>query len=160
MEQKKKILLTAFRGTSSEALIENVTEYEILLLPNDKVKDSQTLMEAISKEHFDYVISLGQRPNIKDKVHIETIARDGADSLHTDFDCEGMRLLFEEQGLSAKLSQNAGTSFCNQLYWSGLCYISERQPEMKMVFVHIPFEKNITNFQCFRERFLRVIGKL
>lgn len=154
---QKKILLTAFRGTSSEALLENITEYEILLLPNDKVKDSQMLIEAISKVHFDYVISFGQRPNIKDKVHIETTARDKTKQLQTDFDCERIRQMFETHGLVAKLSENAGTSFCNRLYWNGLKHISEKHLETQMVFIHVPYEKNITDFEGFQEKIFEIM---
>lgn len=153
MEQKKKILLTAFRGTSAEALIQNTEDYEILILPNDKSRDSQLLIEAISKEHFDYVISLGQRPNIRDKVHLETMARKGESQISTTFDYEQLRQLFEQNGMSVKLSQNAGTSFCNALYWNGLKYISEQQLEVKMLFVHVPFLKNIKDFKGFQKQF-------
>lgn len=49
---RKKILLTAFHNTSAERLIKEVEEYQLLLLPNDKVKDSERLIEVLSKEDF------------------------------------------------------------------------------------------------------------
>lgn len=151
----KKILLTAFRGTSAEVLVadRNVQEqYEILFLPNDKIMDSELLIEALQQDKFDYVISLGQRPNIKDKVYIETRARKDGLSIDTTFDCENLRRSLEKNGLPAKLSHNAGTSFCNALYWNGLQYIVEKNLDVKMVFVHVPFEKNIAEMEKFRKK--------
>ena len=153
--KNKKVLLTAFRGTSAEVLVRDKVieaQYKVLLLPNDKEKDSQMLNEVLQQEHFDYVISLGQRPNIKDKVHIETTARKGGATIKTAFDCEALKVVFEQNGLSAKLSHNAGISFCNELYWSGLRYISENELDTRMVFVHVPFEKNIMGMDIFRTK--------
>lgn len=158
MEPKKKILLTAFHGTAAEALTHNIEDYEILILPNDKIRDSRMLIEMISKGHFDYVISLGQKPNIKDRVHLETMARKGESQISTTFDYEQLRQLFEQNGMAVKLSQNAGTSFCNELYWNGLQYISEQQLETQMLFVHIPFLKNVTDFEGFRKQFFHVLA--
>lgn len=72
--------------------------------------------------------------------------------LDAAFDCERLRLLFEQNGITSKLSHNAGTSFCNTLYWNGLKYIENNGLETKMVFVHVPFAKNIGDFELFRER--------
>lgn len=152
---EKRILLTAFRGTSAEVLVtqENIKKrYEILLLPSDRVKDSELLIEALKQEHFDYVISLGQRPNIKGKVHIETRAGKDGEFLDTAFDCASLKDIFEQNGLPAKLSSNAGTSFCNELYRNGLMYISENKLDTKMVFIHVPFVKNISDMGEFVRR--------
>lgn len=153
----KRILLTAFRNTSAELLLEGVAEYRTLLLPNDKIRDSEKLIEVISKEKFDYIISIGQRPNIKNKVHIETTAREGQDSLSTKFNCEGLLGLLTEYGITAKISCNAGTSYCNQLYLNGLRYIFRSNMDIKMVFVHIPLVRNISDFKSFRKQFMNVI---
>ncbi len=156
--QNKSILLTAFRGSSAEMLIKDVKDYKTIFLPNDKVKDSQKLIEIISNEKFDYVISFGQRPNIKNKVHIETIARDGDFYIDTNFECDRLKQLFEQNGIISKISHNAGTSFCNRLYLNGLKHISQNELDTKMVFVHIPFMKNIADFDSFRERILDAIA--
>ncbi len=145
---RKRILLTAFRGTSAELLIrdaESDSQCSVLYLPNDKEMDAALLTKALQQEHFDYVISLGQRPNIKDKVHIETRAGKGEEYLYTAFDCIGLKNAFGSIGLEAKLSNNAGTSFCNELYWNGLRYLGENGLDTKMVFMHVPFEKNISD---------------
>lgn len=158
--ENKRILLTAFRGTAAELLIKDWTEYKVLILLNDKRRDSEKLNDALSKEHFDSVISFGQRPNIKDKVHIETTAKNGEMRIETAFDCERLRLLFEQNGISAMLSHNAGTSFCNRLYWNGLKYIEDSGLETKMVFFHVPFIKNISEFKLFQERILNILKLL
>lgn len=144
-------LLTAFQGTSAEVMVKKMTHCDILILPNDKVKDAQLLIDTVSRGTYDYVISLGQRPNVKDKVYIETTARHGTEVLKTAFDCEKLRRTFKELGITAKLSHNAGTSFCNELYWNGLKDISDNNLNIQMVFVHVPFEKNISNMECFQK---------
>ena len=160
---EKRILLTAFCGTSAELLVKGAelgSQCKILYLPNDKIKDSELLTEALKQEQFDYVISLGQRPNIKDKVHIETRARKGDFCLETVFDCEKLKGVFKQAGLTAKLSNNAGTSFCNELYWNGLKYLEENKLNTKMVFLHVPFEKNISDVEEFRRKlFCHIIDK-
>ena len=153
--EAKRILLTAFCRTSAELLVRDAEldlHCKVLYLPNDKKKDSELLIEALRQESFDYVISLGQRPNIKDKLHIETRACKENVSIETAFACENLKGMFEQAGLFAKLSDNAGTSFCNELYWNGLWYIKENKLDIKMVFVHVPFEKNISDVDEFREK--------
>ena len=155
--EKKNILLTVFEGTSSELLLNGFRDFPVLVLPNDKLKDSELLLGMLSETHFDYVLSFGQRPNIKDKVHIETNARDGDLRLDTVFNCERLRMLFEQNGIAAKFSHNAGTSFCNKLYWNGLKYIEEHELETKMVFIHVPFGRNISDIELFKNRIFETI---
>lgn len=154
----KRILLTAFRGTSAELLIKSAKNYETLFLRNDKIRDSEKLIDVISDEKFDYVISFGQRPNIKNKVHIETTAKDDEFYINTNFDCDRLKALLEENGVISKISHNAGTSFCNKLYLNGLKYISQNNLDTKMVFVHIPFMKNIADFDSFCKQIFDVIA--
>ena len=154
---KQKILLTAFCGTSAELLVRDMksnSQYKILYLSNDKKKDSELLIGALKQETFDTVISLGQRPNIKDKVHIETRACKGNERIETAFDCKRLKVTLEQAGLVAKFSDNAGTSFCNELYWNGLKYIEENELNTKMVFVHVPFLRNIGDIKYFGEKLL------
>lgn len=155
----KKVLLTAFLGTSAEWLVQG-NQYRLLLLPNDKVRDSELLIEMLSKESFDYVVSFGQRPNIKNKVHIETTAKAGVLCMDTGFDCGRLQNIFEQKGIDARISGNAGTSFCNQIYFNGLKYIGQGGLNAQMVFVHVPFLKNVDNFEEFREKVFEVIDEL
>ena len=150
----KRILMTAFCGTSAELLVKGIeldSKCQVLYLPNDKVKDSELLLEALQQEQFDYVISFGQRPNIKDKVHIETTARKDGNALITVFEYERLKCCLEQNGLLVKISDNAGTSHCNELYWNGMRYILEKKLDTRMVFLHVPFEKNISKITLFEE---------
>lgn len=158
MVNDKNILLTAFRGSSSELLLKGTEIYETLILPNDKVKDSEKLIDTISKGKFDYVISFGQRPNIKNKVHIETSAHDKDFYISTNFNCDELEMLFKQSQITSKISHNAGTSFCNELYLNGLRYIFQKNLEIKMVFLHIPFSKNIDDFNRFSKQIFDVIA--
>lgn len=160
MENTNKILVTAFQGTSGETLIKNVRDFQTLILPNDKIKDSEMLINAIKSQNFGYIISLGQRPNIKNKVNIETTAREREFHIDTDFDCEKLKLLFEQNGIEVKISHNAGTSFCNKLYLEGLEFIRANNFASKMVFVHVPFEKNINDMEELREKIMGAFASL
>ena len=44
-----------------------------------------------------------------------------------------------------KLSQNPGTSYCNNLYFNALKYIKENNLNTKMLFIHVPMLKNISD---------------
>ena len=154
-----KVLLTAFRGSSAEHLIKYAKDFDSLILLNDKVKDSEKLINRIIDGTYDYVFSFGQKPNIKNKVHIETTARQGLTSIETDFDCERLQKLFESNGVVAKVSCNAGTSYCNCLYYNGLDYIQQNNLKTKMVFIHIPFLKNIDDIDFFK-RIINMILKI
>ena len=70
------ILLTVFLASLLEFLLRQVTGYELLLLSNDKIRDSEILLENIKKRQFDYVFCFGQKPIIKDKVSIEYTGKD------------------------------------------------------------------------------------
>lgn len=151
-QNNAKILLTAFRGSSAEKLIKGVNGYKTLILPNDKIMDTQKLISVISKEKFDYILSFGQKPIIKDKVHIETLAKNKEFPIKINFDFEELMQSFNKNGIVSKISNNCGTSYCNQLYLNGLKYILQNDMDTKMVFIHIPFAKNITEFDDFREK--------
>lgn len=152
----KKVLFTAFKGTSSE-LIVKTGKYTTLLLPNDKLKDAEKLFLLLQEEDFDYIISFGQRANIKNKIHIETTARNDKNSISTGVDVDRLRDLFMQNGIFAKISHNAGTSYCNSIYWNGLTYIAERKLNTKMIFIHIPFAKNIEDMDCFSKGIFKAI---
>ena len=124
------------------------------------MKDSENLIKKIIDGTYDYVFSFGQKPNIKNKVNIETTARNGITSVETDFDCERLQKLFESNGVVAKISRNAGTSYCNCLYYNGLDYIQQNNLKTKMVFIHIPFLKNIDDKGSFFTLIVDIITRI
>lgn len=145
-----RVLLTAFCGTSAEKLIRGTDDYTNLYLPNDRQKDSEKLIHSLSQKTFDLVISFGQKPNVKNKVYIETTAHEGGNYIFTNADYKKMKDCFTKNGLFPIISNNAGTSFCNCLYLNGLKYIFQNNMNTKMIFVHIPFLKNISDFIEFK----------
>lgn len=156
---EKMILLTAFKGTSSEELVQEAKSYKTLLLPNDKIKDTELLIQTIGETAPKYVICFGQCPNIKNKVRIEVRAQVGELSIETNFDCNGFVEAFLQMGIDARLSTNAGSSFCNQLYFGGLEFLRQCSLDTEIVFVHIPFLKNIDDVDTFMRKVLAVLER-
>ena len=154
-----EILLTGFGGTSSELLVKK-SSYKSLILPSNKIVDSQLLIEEIRLRKYDYVISFGQKPSIKDKLYIETTARNMAKRLNTNSEYGKIKNVFEKNNLPVHISDNAGTSFCNALYWNGLSYIYNKGIDTKMIFIHIPFCKNITRPELFFDQILTSVEHL
>lgn len=157
-----KILLTAFEGTSSEKLIARLGEYissaNTLNLENDKLKSVSILSEFIEYNEYDYIFCFGQKPVIKDKVYIESCGRIDDTIYKTDFDMTRLAAALKSVGLSFRYSENAGTSYCNNLYAYGLKLIYKRRLKSKMVFIHIPFEKNISDFNSFCDKICNAIN--
>lgn len=154
----EKILMTGFCGTSSELIVKKAA-CKSLILPNDKALDSQILLEELSLRDYKYIFSFGQKPNIRDKVYIETTARSGRECLHTDFPYDKLRDALEAENAAVRISDHAGTSFCNALYWNVLKYIRDKGSETKIVFLHIPFCKNMTSSEDFCEKILLSIDR-
>lgn len=148
-------LITAFAGTSAETVTSGLPD--VLLLPSNREKDTELLIRALKNGRYNRVISLGQKPVIRNKVYIETTARQGDKIYQTDFDCLRLKSFLAGQGIAVKISHNAGTSFCNSLYFGGLEFIYEKMPDTKMVFLHIPFEKNIDGPDNFRNAIAKAI---
>lgn len=161
MPQKPAVLLTAFRGTSSEKLIGSFDDaYLKIILENDKKTSAEQLIAALENNKIDYIISLGQKPVIKDKIYIELIGKINGNAYKTDFNIDKLASALIRSKFSAHISTNAGTSFCNNIYAHGLKYIEENFYEAKMVFIHIPFEKNISNLYDYSKRFEMTINEL
>ena len=93
---------------------------------------------------YDYIIMLGQKPSIKDKISIETTAKNQNEVIRTEFDCIGAVEFFNYKGYTAYLSNNAGTSYCNHIYYACLKYLLNAK-HTKAVFIHVPYIKNIKN---------------
>ena len=153
------ILLTGFRGTSSELLITKAN-HKYLILPNDKTLDSKLLLENVSFGRYNYILSFGQKPNIKNKIFIETTARNLDNSINTNFEYTKLKYAFESENIPVRISSNAGTSFCNSLYWNGLNFINNECLDTKMIFIHIPFYKNISEPKQFFSQILTAIESI
>lgn len=152
----ENILMTGFCGTSSELLVKKA-DCKSLILPNDKVLDSQILLAELVRQNYEYIFSFGQKPNIRDKVYLETTARNGSKCIQTDFAYDKLQDIFKAEKIYVRISDHAGTSFCNALYWNGLEYIHNQGLKTKMIFLHIPFSGNITAVGDFFDRILKGI---
>lgn len=155
------ILLTAFRGTSSEKLIRQIdsSKYKKVLLPNNKEKDSEIVDKMISDGKYKYVICLGQKPIMKDKVAIETTAKCRDISINTSFQYIELKNILEENGIEVKISHNAGTSYCNCLYYNCMMHLKQKELNTKVIFIHIPMLKNITD-SVFFPKLIHVLNEL
>lgn len=156
-----KILLTGFKGTSSDKLMGCFDDtYRRLILENDKVISADQLISEMENDGFDYVISFGQKPVIKDKIYVECSGRLDDTIYETGFDICKLVSALKHNGFSVHISNNAGSSFCNNLYARGLKFILERAYKGNMVFIHIPFEKNISDIDDFFDRLIKAIREL
>lgn len=155
------ILLTAFKNTSSERLIKELKNYDTLILENHREKSAEQLIGRLNKNKYGLILSFGQRPLIKDKIHFESTAKDKNGGMCiTNFDIEAALKICESIGLTAKRSDNAGTSYCNNIYFRGLDYINTNSLKTQMCFIHIPYDKNIGSFTVFSEKISLFINNL
>lgn len=97
-----------------------------------------------------------KRKNDYVEVHIETTAKEGEFYVDMKFDYNHLKSLLEANDIAVKISHNAGTSFCNKLYLNCLKYVITNNMETKIIFIHIPFTKNITDFDGFCKKVLDV----
>lgn len=147
------VLLTAFHGTSAERLIREFdSRYDKIILSNSKPRSVEQLIHALASREYRFIISFGQKPVIRDKVYIECCAKLDSTTWQTIFPVSCLADTFTGKGLSSKISHNAGTSFCNYLYACGLRYLAQETGNAKMVFLHIPFQKNISDFESFSRK--------
>ncbi|MDE5860222.1 MAG: hypothetical protein K2H23_07575 [Oscillospiraceae bacterium] len=143
MKKCEKILVTAFDGeeNSSRIVCEKLKiECKKIILPNDKALSCEMLKNAVENGGFGYIFSLGQKPVIKNKITVEDTAR--CNEKIIKINAERISEIIIKAGYDCRISHNAGTSFCNNLYFFGLNYISENQLDAKMFFIYVPFEKN------------------
>lgn len=91
---------------------------------------------------------------------METTARNSTISIQTMVDCEKLEHHYTGNGMNVKISNNAGTSFCNTLYFYGLNYISANNLPTQLVFIHIPFERNLSDPDKFYRCFLDAVEQL
>lgn len=157
---ENRVLLAGFQNTSAQSLITQASDADILLLPSNKMLDGEMLTERLANGCYDLAVCIGQKPGLNNKICIETTAKSEKEDIITTVDCERLALLFSSEGLQSKLSHRAGTSFCNEVYLKGLRFVRNRKINTAVVFIHIPFEKNIQDPAVFYKKFLCVIDKL
>lgn len=141
-----KVLAAGFKGedNSAKVLLDRLPDsIHKLYLENDKQESVAQLLKAA--DHFGAICMFGQKPVLKNKVCVERRAALNGESLCPDYDFEGIQNFFADR-YPLKFSDNAGTSYCNNLYYHAIKKFSESNK--KLVFIHIPMLKNIADFSA------------
>ena len=154
---KKKLTILAFKNTSAELLVKGL-DFPTVLLPSDNIKDSEIARAEIEKTEI--VICFGQKPQIKNKICLEMVAKNHGEIIKTNCDIEPLKHLLETNNIAFTESHSPGTSYCNLIYWNSLNYIKAQKLNCKFMFIHIPFEKNIDNILALQEKLKIVIKNL
>lgn len=156
----KNIILAGFDGRNNPA--RTVTEKAELdctklILPNDKEKSAELLLETIQEVNAVCVIILGQKPCIKDKIAVEPTAEGCGNTLHTSFDVTVTAEKLKANGYNAYISKGCGNSYCNHIYYECL------QSGTNCIFLHIPQMKNISDINALTkavEGYIRELGSV
>ena len=154
-EEKSHMTLLAFQNTSAETLVKGM-DFPIVLLPSDKIKDSEIAIAKI--QISETIICFGQKPQIKNKICLELVAHNNEVTIPTNFELESFKKKLDENNITYSESQNPGTSYCNLVYWNALKFIRDNKCNCKFLFIHIPFEQNIGNIAELREKLNRVLS--
>ena len=141
-----KLLCIGFKGNknSSKVLLDNLSQnksIDCLYIDNDFEKSENQLKDKIKGNNYDVIFAFGQKPVIK-SIYIEKLGKNGFEKLETNYNYFGLKD-FLDKYYRIKISENAGKYLCNNIYYKGLKYIYENKLKAKMVFIHIPYIKNI-----------------
>lgn len=156
----KNIILAGFDGRNNPA--RTVTEKAELdctklILPNDKEKSAELLLETIQEVNAVCVIILGQKPCIKDKIAVEPTAEGCGNTLHTSLDVTVTAEKLKANGYNAYISKGCGNSYCNHIYHESL------KSGTNCIFLHIPQMKNISDINTLTkavEGYIRELGSV
>lgn len=88
----------------------------------------------------------GQKPLIKDKLYLEKHAKVDGNVLVSDFDLTDFAKCLAMNDCITKESENAGTSFCNWIYYHAMKYVQANSLMTKVQFIHIPVLRNVSDF--------------
>lgn len=141
----ERVILTGFDGTDNSArkAVEKVKlSCHKLILPNDKRKSVEILLNEIKKTSAVCVVMLGQKPCIIDKIAVEPMARGEKGVLRTALDVTASTELIKSLGYDTYISKGCGTSYCNHIYYN--CLLSG----VNCIFLHIPTLSNISDMSA------------
>lgn len=139
------ILYTAFNGktNSSKVLLDSIESDNKLYLKNSFTTSVNQLYKELNNKKYDFIISFGQASLDRDTVKIETTAN-GKMQYKTNYDYKDLESVLKKE-FSVLISKDAGNYLCNNIYYHGLKYIEENGLNTKMIFIHIPKLKNISD---------------
>ena len=140
------VLFTGFNGknNSSCLLVDKIISNNKLNLRNSFITSVKELEKELVKNNYDLIISFGQADIEIDTIKIELIGR-GEIEFITNYDYSNIINKLELYGYRVLISKDAGNYLCNNLYYNGLKYISDNNINTKMIFIHIPKIKNISD---------------
>lgn len=148
-----KILFTAFNGktNSSKLLLDKINATNKLYLKNSFTSSVSELESELENNHYDLVISFGQLRLKRDTIQIEEGAMLDKE-YKTNYDYSNIKSELEDCGYKVRISR-FNSYLCNNLYYHGLKYIDDNNLKTKMIFIHIPKIKNITNIDTLANSF-------
>lgn len=99
----------------------------------------------MKQTEYDLIISFGQAPLDIDTVKIETTAKINIE-YKTKYNYMELKNKLD-RNFKTIISDDAGTYFCNNIYFHGLKYIEDNKLSTNMIFIHIPMLNNISNIE-------------
>lgn len=141
-----QILYTAFIGktNTSKILLDHINSLNKLYLKNSYSNSFLALKKALEHQKFDLVVAFGQRHLERDVIQIERVAKGEETSLVTTYDYDILVTKLKKK-YKVVISDDAGEYLCNYLYFCSLKFLRENNYKTKMIFIHIPKVKNITD---------------
>ena len=159
---------------------DNINGAEVikLTIPTVRTKSVEAIEKAIEKHNPDIVISVGQaggrfditpervainlddfriKDNEGNQVVDEINKEDGQAAYFSNLPIKGMVKHMNENGIPASVSNTAGTFVCNHVMYGILYMIDKKYPNIKGVFIHIPYmtaqvvDKNNTPYMSLDE---------
>jgi hypothetical protein len=144
-----KVLAAGFSGETNSAkqLLDKLECPEKLYLELNFDGSARQLNERLMAGSFDYALVFGQAP-IVDCVRIETIGkrtRPPLQAIGAACDYGALIRILKRAGFKVEMSCDAGTYFCNNVYYYGLKTIHEKNLKTNLMFMHIPMLGDIGN---------------
>lgn len=145
---RPSLLLTSFdtwlphqKSNTSDDLLARVVELEsfplrrslLRKLPVDSQLATDLAIEHLERLQPDTILCCGMAES-RPKMMLESQAKRGETVLKTTFDLEGLVATLTD----TEISDDAGSFVCNDLYYSLLEYIEQRQLPTQCLFVHVP----------------------
>jgi len=152
-----KVLVSGFKGDTNSAKlildrIEGKNVLEKLYLVNSFETSKNQLENELEKQVYDFIIIIGQKPKVK-SIYLEQKACVNGHKLITNYEYDKLENLLNGNGFTVEISNNAGNYLCNNIFYTGLKFICENNINTKILFIHIPSVKNITNIDYLAKLF-------
>lgn len=158
---KKEVLLCGFNGkiNSSKIVVDNVKIDSKIYLKNSFITSVNQLKKELTKNIYDYIILLGQKPDVKE-IYIEIVGKYRTDLILTQYNYEKIANYFRELNYAIVISSDAGNYLCNNIYYNCLKLIRENNLYAKAIFLHIPALKIIKDIKKFSDDLSKYIEKI